>query len=294
MLHKSWKVWTVVVALMLDGAAASAGPGDDMSRNWSDYNSLKRDYEDLSSKVDRYIERSRKLKAMDKEELDKLITQICRLDIEKRDDDADRLAKGLVDKVQDNVKREYASVESEASELATKVMQLGSKLKSVRSNTEPYSRIDEVKSDAGKLISELEGMMQNSGRLFDKVDADMKSLYNIKEGVINGTNNPKIRAAIEYGKEKHEYNQRICAEKEVTLSSGRPDCISFNKDQCTVWEFKPDSIGESAAKAQAEGYLADVQRYFKDDPRAKENCKKDASGLPIFEAKGVTYPACRP
>lgn len=294
MLHKSWKVWTVVVALMLDGAAASAGPGDDMSRNWSDYNSLKRDYEDLSSKVDRYIERSRKLKAMDKEELEKLITQICRLDIEKRDDDADRLAKGLVDKVQDNVKREYASVDSEASELATKVMQLGSKLKSVRSNTEPYSRIDEVKSDAGKLISELEGMMQNSGRLFDKVDADMKSLYNIKEGVINGTNNPKIRAAIEYGKEKHEYNQRICAEKEITLSSGRPDCVSFNKDQCTVWEFKPDSIGESAAKAQAEGYLADVQRYFKDDPRAKENCKKDASGLPIFEAKGVTYPACKP
>ena len=41
-------------------------------------------------------------------------------------------------------------------------------------------------------------------------------------------------------------------------------------------------------------YLSDVQEKFKDDKRALENCKKDSNGKPIFEAKGVTYPACRP
>lgn len=289
-----WKFCLVAGLSVVGAAVATAGPSDDMSRNWSDYNAAKKEHEDLSSRVEKYLERSRKLRAMDKEEIEKLITQICRLDIEKRDDSADRIAKELTEKIQEQVKREYTSTESEASELATKVMQVGGKLKSTKANTDSYTRIDEVKSDANKLVSEISDTMQSNGRLFDKVDADMKSLYNIKEGAMNGTNNPKIRAAIEYGKEKHEYNQRICAEKEISLSSGRPDCISFNKDACVVWEFKPDSIGESAAKAQAEGYLSDVQRYFKDDARAKENCKKDSNGLPIFEARGVTYPACKP
>ena len=103
-----------------------------------------------------------------------------------------------------------------------------------------------------------------------------------------------FRAAMDWGKAKHEYNQRICDEKEISLSSGRPDCVSFRKDACAVWEFKPSTVGESAARSQAERYLSDVKRYFKDDPRAKESCKKDSDGLPVFEAKGVTYEACKP
>ena len=31
-----------------------------------------------------------------------------------------------------------------------------------------------------------------------------------------------VRAAIEYGKEKHQYNQRICAEKEISLPRTPP------------------------------------------------------------------------
>lgn len=131
-------------------------------------------------------------------------------------------------------------------------------------------------------------------RVFNKVTADYQTLTNLKEGVMNGSSNPRIRAAMEYGKEKHIYNQRICEEKEVSLSSGRPDCISFQRDSCVVWEFKPDTYSESEAKSQAERYLRDVQDKFKDDPRALENCKKDSDGKPIFEARGVTYPACRP
>ena len=111
---------------------------------------------------------------------------------------------------------------------------------------------------------------------------------------MNGANNPKIRAAMEYGKRKHVEMQSSCHEKEVSLSSGRPDCVMFSKDDCKAIEFKPSSIGVDEAVTQARRYLADVSRYYKDDKRAVENCRTDSSGLPLFTAEGKTYPACTP
>jgi len=273
---------------------AAAGPGDDLSRLYSDFSSLKSEYEDLNSKVERFLAGSRKLREMDRDEITKLIIQICNLDIARNGDKEEEIARSLVEKVQSNVRSEYSTLESNGKDWQYKVSQLQDKLKSQARNTEPYTKIDEVKSDASKLSDQIGYYRELTGRTWDKIDADYKSLTNIKDGVMNGANNPRIRAAMDWGKAKHEYNQRICAEKELSLSSGRPDCVSFNKDSCAVWEFKPSTVGESAAKSQAERYLSDVQRYFKDDPRAKENCRKDSSGLPIFEARGVTYEACRP
>jgi hypothetical protein len=110
---------------------------------------------------------------------------------------------------------------------------------------------------------------------------------------MNGANNPVIRAEMEYGKEKHRSLQssRSCDKREVVLSSGRPDCIKFDSDDCKVIEFKPDS-GNSDAERQARGYVDDVRRKFKDDDRAKK-CKRDADGYPIFRPVGETYSACR-
>jgi hypothetical protein len=151
-----------------------------------------------------------------------------------------------------------------------------------------------MKSDRSSLLDQIERSVSETDRLYTKLQEDYRSLSNVKEGVLNGANNPKIRAAMEYGKRKHIEMQSSysCDEKEVVVSSGRPDCVKFKKDDCLVIEFKPSSVGESAARTQAERYLKDVQRYFKDDKRAIENCKKDSSGLPIFAPDGRTYPAC--
>jgi hypothetical protein len=268
-------VGLLVVALAVGAGTAAAGPKEDLSSRKSDWEQMKRRMEETSRKVDSYLETSKKLRAMDRSELDALITQICKLDIARNDDEADRLAQSIRDRVVGNVRREYDSTNAEAEHLEADLDRVLSDAKGVRENTKGLTSYAEVKDDTEKFLRDM-------------------TLDNLKEGVLNGSNNPKIRAAMEYGKQKHVYNQRICEEKELTLSSGRPDCVSFQKDSCAVWEFKPDTYSESDAKAQAEKYLQDVQEKFKDDRRALENCKKDGSGRPLFEAKGVTYPACRP
>lgn len=286
----------VMVVLALAAGTSAAGPKDDLSNRKNDWDKVRQRMDETSRKVDSYMDKSRKLRAMDKSELDALITQICKLDIARNDDEADRLAKSLRDKMVDNVRREYDSINAEADRLGGgDVERVMNDAKSLRDNTKSLTSHAEIKDDTEKLLREMsDGIDGFTVRVYEKFTADYRTLSNLKEGVMNGSNNPRIRAAMEYGKEKHVYNQRICDEKEVSLSSGRPDCISFQKDNCTVWEFKPDTYSESEARSQAERYLRDVQDKFKDDRRALENCKKDSSGKPLFVAKGVTYPACRP
>lgn len=286
----------MLIVLALAAGSAAAGPRDDLSNRKNDWDKVRQRMDETSRKVDSYMDKSRKLRAMDKSELDALITQICKLDIARNDDEADRLAKSIRDKIVDNVRREYDSINSEADRLGGgDVERVMNDAKSLRDNTKSLTSHAEIKDDTEKLLREMsEGIDSFTVRVYEKFTADYRTLSNLKEGVMNGSNNPRIRAAMEYGKEKHVYNQRICEEKEVSLSSGRPDCISFQKDNCTVWEFKPDTYSESEARSQAERYLRDVQDKFKDDRRALENCKKDSSGKPLFVAKGVTYPACRP
>jgi phage gp36-like protein len=286
----------MMVVLTLGVGTSAAAPKDDLSNRKNDWDKIRQRMEETSRKVDSYLEKSRKLRAMDKSELDALITQICKLDIARNDDEAERLAKSIRDKTVENVRREYDSINSEADRLGGgEVERVMNDAKSLRDNTKSLTSHAEIKDDTEKLLREMSEAIDGfTSRVFEKFTADYRTLTNLKAGVMNGSNNPKIRAAMEYGKEKHVYNQRICEEKELSLSSGRPDCVSFQKDNCTVWEFKPDTYSESDATSQAERYLRDVQEKFKDDRRALENCKKDSSGKPLFVAKGVTYPACRP
>lgn len=283
-----------LIAIVFVSPAANAGPSDDLSRLHSDFSSLKNEYEDLNSKVERFLSDSRKLREMDKDEITRLIIQVCNLDVERDGDEEDRIVRSLVEKAQGNVKSQYETLNSNGKDWQYKLSQFQDKLKTHGRNAEPYMKIDEVKSDATRLFDQVNYYRELTGKLWDKIDSDFKAITNIRDGVMNGSNNPRIRAAMDWGKAKHEYNQRICNEKEISLYSGRPDCITFQRDSCIVWEFKPSTVGESAAKSQAERYLSDVQRYFKDDVRAKDNCKKDSNGLPIFEARGQTYPACTP
>lgn len=281
--------------LLLIGTAVAA-PVDDLNNRKNDWERMKRRMDDTSTNVERYLEKSRKLREMDKTEISALIDQICRLDIARNDDEADRLAKSMRDKVVSNVQREFDNLNSEADRLfGNEVERVLNDSKGLRDNTKGLTSYPETKSDTETLLRTMSEQIDSfTVRVYEKFSADYRTLSNLKQGVINGSNNPRIRAAMEYGKEKHIYNQRICEEKELSLSSGRPDCVSFQKDSCIVWEFKPNTYSESEAKSQAEKYLRDVQEKFKDDRRAIENCKKDSSGKPIFEARGVTYPACRP
>jgi Mn-dependent DtxR family transcriptional regulator len=50
-----------------------------------------------------------KLRSFDKDQLAELVTQICRLDIEDDNDEAERIAKELRDRAIERVRREYES-----------------------------------------------------------------------------------------------------------------------------------------------------------------------------------------
>lgn len=292
---------SVVAAAVLGAAgllgsvrAALADPAGDLASRKSEWSQIQSRMAAVNGRISSYLERSKRLREMDKNELDQLIAQICRLDIARDDDEAERLAKSMTDKIVENVRREFDSLDDEADDvIGDEAEDLLNDAKSLRDTTDDLLSYDEVKSETQSLLQEMSTQIDRfTNDVYAKFSEDYRTLANLKEGLLKGSNNPRVRAAMEYGKEKHRYNQQVCAEKEVVLSSGRPDCVSFNKDACVVWEFKPDTYSESEAKSQAERYLRDVQDRFKDDSRALENCKKDSDGRPIFEARGVTYPHC--
>jgi cytochrome c556 len=285
-----------VLVLAMAASTVKAGPKDDLESRRNDWKSIVSRMEDMSKRVDDYLEQSKKLREVDKTELEKLIAQICGLDIERDNDEGDQTAKSISDKVVDTVRRDYDSFSAVADKVESDAEKLLGDAKAVREATKDLRSNDEIKDDVDKFLTEMsEGIDRFTERVWQKLNTDYKTLDNVKNGVMKGTNNPKIRAAVEYGKEKHVYNQRICDEKEVVLpSGGRPDCVSFLKDNCAVWEFKPDSTfnDSSAADYARKYYLDEVIAKFKDDDRAKANCKKDSNNVPIFEAKGAVYPAC--
>lgn len=104
-----WGISIVAVLVVASMARVIyADARDDLGRARSDYDAVKSHYDSAKSKLEGYLEESVKLRAMDKDQLNELVTQICKLDVKRDDDDADRLTKDLRDKVIDRVKREYA------------------------------------------------------------------------------------------------------------------------------------------------------------------------------------------
>ena len=289
-----WRLGAGIVLVVALAGILHADGRDDLSRAKDDYDSLSSRLDSVKSDVDGYLDESVKLRQMDKDQLDQLITQICKLDIERDDDAADRIAKDLRDKVVDTVRAEYDRTVDAGSHVWDELGSLESDAKSLRDRVHDLEDDDSVKDDAESLREQVDEMIERIDKLMDKINRDRSTLDRVKDGVMAGSNNPTIRARMEYGKEMHKKMQEDyeCDEKEVELSSGRPDCIKFDQDDCQVIEFKPDTLSEGEAVAQADGYIEDVRDKFKDDERAKK-CKQTSDG-PIFRAVGKLYTACRP
>jgi hypothetical protein len=280
--------------VVLGGAIIHADSRDELARAKSDFESLRSHHESSRSRLGGYLEASVKLRSFDQDQVNELVTQICRLDIEDADDEAARIAKDLRDRAVERVRSEYDKTVDTGSKVFDDLGRIESEAKSQHSRVKDLEGKDEVKDDARRLREEIEKVMEGNTRNFEKIHADRSTLDRVKDGVMNGSNNPLIRARMDYGKEMHERLQRDrgCHEKEVSLSSGRPDCIRFDPGDCKVIEFKPDTYSTDTARRQADGYVADVRDRFKNDERAKQ-CKQNSDG-PVFEAVGETYPACRP
>jgi hypothetical protein len=217
----------VLLTLVVLAGVIHADAKDDLSRARSDYDSLKSKTDDLKDKGERYLESSRALRSMDKDTLDKLVEQLCRLDIEPNDDEVDRLARDLRDKAIEQVRNAYDKTVDAGGRVVEQIERLMNDVKALRQRAKDLRSQDAVKDDAGRLTDDADRLVEVVDRLMEKVQGDRRTLDNVKAGVMNGSNNPTIRARMEYGKEKHKRLQsdRSCDERELVLSSGRPDCV---------------------------------------------------------------------
>lgn len=289
-----WLVVGVIAIVVGIARGLHADARDDLSQAKSDYTALRLRQDDVKAKLDQYLDESVKLRQMDKDQLNDLITQICKLDIERDGDEAEQLANNMRDKVIDQVRRAYDHTVDDGSHVFDDLGHLESDAKSLRDRVHNLEDKDDVKDDAARLREDIDKTREAIQRMFEKIASDKNTLDRVKDGVMAGANNPTIRARMQYGKDMHVKLQsdRGCDEKEIVLSSGKPDCIKFDQDDCKVIEFKPDTYTISRAEQQADGYIRDVRDRFKNDDRAKR-CKQDADG-PIFKPKGELYTACRP
>jgi hypothetical protein len=285
--------WIVAIGVLAGiSGVLWADAKSDLDSAKRDYESVKSKYDDQKSRVDSYLEQSRNLRAFDKTRMDTLIEMLCKQDTKPNDREVDEIVNNLVGTAVDNVKRNYEDTIRTASDRIGGIERILDQAKAVRSRAKDLKSQADVKDDASRLYDEAERLVDNTDKLMEKTQSDWRSLDNVKQGTMNGSNNPKIRAKMDYGKEMHIRLQgsRGCDEREVVLSSGRPDCIKFEPDNCKVIEFKPSTYSESAARDQAARYIDDVKRKFKDDDRAKKCKQKD--GYPDFTAVGETYTAC--
>jgi hypothetical protein len=288
--------WLVAIGLVVGLCGVLwADPKSDLESAKRDYESVKSKHDDQKSRVDAYLEQSRALRSFDETKLTQLIEMLCKQDTKPNDREVDEIVKGLVSTAIDNVRRNYDDTIRTAYDRIGGIERILDQAKSVRNRAKDLKSQAEVKDDASRLYDDAERLVDDVDKLMEKTQSDLKSLDNVKQGTMNGSNNPRIRAKMDYGKEMHIRKQSDfrCDEKEVVLSSGRPDCVLFTENDCQVVEFKPDSLSSSDAERQARRYLDDVVKRFKDDDRAKK-CKKDSSGYPIFRPVGDTYSACRP
>jgi len=286
-----WLIVVVVVVGMQSGVQADARSDLDDARR--EFGSVTSHYNSAKQKLEDFLTASVRLRQFDKDKLDDLIRQICRLDIKRDGDNPTRVAEDMRDKTIERVKSSYNDAVNAGSNVFDDLGRLESEAKNARDRARKLEDQPEVKSDAERLRQDIEKTQEAIAKLFERLASDRSTLDRVKEGVMTGANNPTIRARMEWGKQQHVAMQsnRQCDEKEVVLSSGRPDCIRFDQDDCKVIEFKPDTYSTGDAEKEADSYRRDVRDRFKNDDRAKK-CKQNSDG-PIFRAVGETYPACK-
>ncbi|MCW5802987.1 MAG: hypothetical protein KIT31_11425 [Deltaproteobacteria bacterium] len=291
-MRKWIKAWISVGLLAGLGTALYADARDDLKNVKNDHVALKSRYDAAKSRVDTFINDSTVLRQMDEQKLDELITALCSSDVARDNDEIDRINKDLKDKIADRVTGVYNTVYEAGSRVQEEVTKIENEVANVQRRAKDLESNNDVKSDAESVRREIENLQELTKKLTERLNADYRSLTNVKNGTMNGANNPLIRARMEYGKEMHRKLQGdySCDERELTLGSGRPDCVKFIQDDCQVIEFKPSSYAEDDAVRQATKYLIDVRDRMKSDDRAKK-CKWTSDG-PIFRAVGKLYPKC--
>lgn len=180
-----------VLAVSLGSFPALADPTGDLASRKSEWSQIQRRMEEVTSKISSYLDRSKRLREMDKTELDGLITQICRQDIAYDDDEADRLAKSITDKIVENVNREYDSLDEEADRVIEEEAEdILNDAKSLRDSTDDLLSSEEVKSETESLPRDERGDRRFHRRRLREVLRGLPHAFEPQRGGAQGVQQP--------------------------------------------------------------------------------------------------------
>jgi hypothetical protein len=114
--------------------------------------------------------------------------------------------------------------------------------------------------------------------VLEGLEKNIATMEKMKNYELQGANNPKIRAKLEWGNKRHADLQSSigCAFKEVNIdycsnairpgSGCRADCLVISGSTCRVVEIKPDSSGgKSEGPSQVEAYMKGFIEWYKRD-----------------------------
>jgi hypothetical protein len=115
-------------------------------------------------------------------------------------------------------------------------------------------------------------------QVLEGLNKNIETMAKMKSYELQGANNPKIRAKLEWGNKRHADLQSGmgCAFKEVVIehcsnsirpgSGCRADCLVISGSTCRVVEIKPDSSGgKSEGPAQVDAYMKGFIEWYKRD-----------------------------
>ncbi len=192
------------------------------------------DWSAARSKTDEFKSRQQDLRKLDPDETRRIVTAICEADEDARRDagrDAsDRVAREVNDKM---------------------------------------SELERLRDDANKLIDvvinddNLKGNRDEAKRLKDDVAARWESIERMSRS-LRGATHPVVAFMLDQGQRAHKDRQHDCHASEITLSSGRADCLMATGETCTVIELKPNnSRAVGNGKGQVRRYADDLNEELK-------------------------------
>ena len=278
--------------------ADEASDLEDLVEAGSEFNG---DQQVLDRSIQEYVEGSRRLRAQSDEDIARLITAICATDLEPEENYGSDIAQQMAAEASSRFRDVYGPLEDDAEELLADIDEFLKDMKSTRERYRSLADSSEVGAKAKTVLEDISLKIDASTKRYEEVQRDLRSAANVAESVMLGANNPKIRAAMDYGKTKHKDMQSSlsCDDKEVVLPSGkRADCVKFDAQSCVVIEIKPDSSDMNRADDQVRGYAEELKRFYAGSDSkstlAQERCEKDSNGDMMFKRRIETYSACKP
>jgi hypothetical protein len=140
---------------------------------------------------------------------------------------------------------------------------------------------------------------------------NLSNLEKLKNYELAGSNNPAIRAKMEWGKKRHLELQSSCTYAELEVSSAdcrnevrpgsgcRLDCVKTSST-CLVIEFKPDNPpAKDEGTKQLNAYIGGLAEWYKRDKSAMfskypalAQCENNDKNALILKSELITYEMC--